>query len=108
MQFNEERTGNFYVLNVSGRLDASTSSSFDEKLTSIIDSGEKNLLINFKELEYISSMGLRVLLQAAKKLKTNQGSISLCEMKENILEVFDIAGFTQVFQIYKTYNEAIS
>ena len=108
MQFSEERTGKFYVLNVSGRLDASTSSSFEEKLTSIMDSGEKNLLINFKELDYISSMGLRVLLQAAKKIKTNQGSISLCEMKENILEVFDIAGFTQVFQIYKTYNEAIA
>ena len=108
MQFSEERTDKFYVLNVSGRLDASTSSSFEEKLTSIIDSGEKNLLINLKELDYISSMGLRVLLQAAKKLKANQGSISLCEMKENILEVFDIAGFTQVFQIYKTYNEAVA
>ena len=108
MQFSEERTDKVYVLNVSGRLDASTSSSFEEKLTSIIDSGEKNLLINFKELDYISSMGLRVLLQAAKKLKANQGSISLCEMKDNIMEVFDIAGFTQVFQIYKTYNEAVA
>ena len=108
MQFSEERTGKFYVLNVSGRLDASTSSSFEEKLTSIIDSGEKNLLINLNELDYISSMGLRVLLQAAKKLKASQGSISLCEMKDNILEVFDIAGFTQVFQIYKTYNEAVA
>ena len=108
MQFSEERTDKFYVLSVSGRLDASTSSSFEEKLTSIIDSGEKNLLINFKELDYISSMGLRVLLQAAKKLKANQGSISLCEMKDNIMEVFDIAGFTQVFQIYKTYNEAVA
>ncbi|OGU34098.1 MAG: hypothetical protein A2068_09040 [Ignavibacteria bacterium GWB2_35_6b] len=108
MQFSEERTGKFYVLNVSGRLDASTSSSFEEKLTSIIDSGEKNILINFKELDYISSMGLRVLLQAAKKVKVSQGSISLCEMKDNILEVFDIAGFTQVFQIYKTYNDAVA
>lgn len=108
MQYSEERTGKFYVLNVSGRLDASTSSSFEEKLTSIIDSGEKNILINFKELDYISSMGLRVLLQAAKKVKVSQGSISLCEMKDNILEVFDIAGFTQVFQIYKTYNDAVA
>lgn len=41
MQYSEERTGKYYVLNVSGRLDASTSSSFEEKLTSIIDSGEK-------------------------------------------------------------------
>lgn len=108
MQYSEERTGKYYVLNVSGRLDASTSSSFEEKLTSIIDSGEKNILINFKELDYISSMGLRVLLQAAKKVKVNQGSISLCEMKDNILEVFDIAGFTQVFQIYKTYKDAVA
>lgn len=107
MQFSEERTEKYYVLNISGRLDASTSSSFEEKLTSIIDSGEKKILINFKELEYISSMGLRVLLQAAKKIKGNQGNISLCEMKDNILEVFDIAGFTQVFKIYKTYNEAV-
>lgn len=53
-------------------------------------------------------MGLRVLLQAAKKVKVNQGSISLCEMKDNILEVFDIAGFTQVFQIYKTYKDAVA
>ncbi|MBU2491514.1 MAG: STAS domain-containing protein [Bacteroidetes bacterium] len=108
MQFSEERTEKFYVLNAGGRLDASTSSSFEEKLTSIIDSGEKNILINFKNLDYISSMGLRVLLQAAKKIKSNQGTISICDMKDNILEVFDIAGFTQVFQIYKSYNEAVS
>ena len=108
MKFSEERTEKFYVLNTSGRLDASTSGSFEEKLISIIDSGEKNILINFKELDYISSMGLRVLLQAAKKIKSNQGAISICEMKENIHEVFDIAGFTQVFQIYKSYNEAVS
>ena len=47
MKFSEERTEKFYVLNTSGRLDASTSGSFEEKIISIIDSGEKNILINF-------------------------------------------------------------
>ncbi|MFH0736628.1 MAG: STAS domain-containing protein [bacterium] len=108
MEIKEERTGRFYILSITGRLDASTSNIFEEKLISLLDSGETQILINFSELEYISSSGLRVLLVGAKKLKTTNQKISLCNLRSHIYEVFEIAGFTPIFNIFKTLQEALS
>ncbi len=108
MEIKEEKNAKYYILGITGRLDASTSSVFEEKLVSLLDSGETNILINFSELEYISSSGLRVLLVGAKKLKASNGKISLCNLKNHIYEVFEIAGFTPIFNIYKTLEEALN
>lgn len=94
-----EKMDNFYVFKLVGRLDASTSNDFEEKVLDAISAGETNMIINFNELEYISSSGLRVLLVAAKKLKAKSGVIKICGMKNHIREVFEIAGFTPLFVI---------
>ncbi|MCF8239934.1 MAG: STAS domain-containing protein [Melioribacteraceae bacterium] len=108
MDIKEEKNEKYFVLSIVGRLDASTAGAFEEKLLSVIDSGEKKLLINFGELDYISSSGLRVLLVGAKKVKALEGKIALCDLKSHIMEVFEIAGFTPIFDIYSTYEEAIN
>ena len=58
-------------------------------------------------VEYISSAGLRVLLATAKTLKKDNGEVRLCCLKPYVKEVFDIAGFTQIFTVCDTRQEAI-
>ena len=65
------------------------------------------MLIDFKSLDYISSAGLRVLIMVAKKLKAAQGSLVLCNLDEKIYEVFNVSGFTAIFDICTTQEEAL-
>ncbi len=63
--------------------------------------------MNFEKLHYISSVGLRILLAAAKQLKTADGELRICDLNEVVKEVFDISGFTLIFKIFGTESEAL-
>jgi len=99
MEIKEEKTSDFYILSPVGRLDANTSPDLETKLMGIIDDGEKDIVINFEEIDYISSSGLRVLLMGAKRVNLFQKKIELKALTVPIKEVFDIAGFTPLFVI---------
>ncbi len=100
MEINEERRGGVVILSLKGRLDALTAKILDEKISSLIESQEKLFAIDFRQLDYISSGGLRVLLKAAKALKNENGKIVLYALKDPIKEIFEIAGFVTLFPIY--------
>lgn len=106
MEIKQDTHGDIVVLDLVGRLDANTSSEFENVLIPMIDGGKKKLVLDFSELEYISSAGLRLLLLAAKKLRNNKGNIVLCNMKDFIKEIFEISGFTPIFTIVDTKEEA--
>ncbi|MCF8259456.1 MAG: STAS domain-containing protein [Melioribacteraceae bacterium] len=99
MDITEQKNGKYFILGIAGRLDASTAGAFEQMLMKTIEAGEKDILVDFSNLDYISSSGLRVLLMGAKKLKGNDAVLNLCALKDHIKEVFDIAGFTPVFSI---------
>ncbi len=63
--------------------------------------------MNFEKLHYISSAGLRVLLAAAKQLKTADGELRICDLNEVVKEVFDISGFSTIFKIFENETEAL-
>jgi len=107
VEIKEEKINSFTVVSVKGKLDASNSARLEEKLLSILDKNEENILINLKELDYISSSGLRVLLFTAKKIKELKGKFLLCELAPHIKEIFEIAGFTAIFTIYASKEEAL-
>lgn len=73
----------------------------------MIDAGQARLVVSLDKLEYISSSGLRVLLATLKKVRKQQGDIRLACLKSNIKEVFDISGFTQLFNISDTEETAV-
>jgi len=100
----EKKTGDVNVLSIGGRLDAYNAAEAEKKLDGLIVAGQVKIVLNLDGLEYISSSGLRVFLAQLKKVRKQQGDIRLCCMKTNIKEVFDIAGFTQLFNI--TEDEA--
>jgi anti-sigma B factor antagonist len=107
MEINEDKKGDVVILALSGKLDATTSKTFEDKLLADIDSGDQRFVIDLSQLEYVSSSGLRVFLLAAKRLSSSNGKIALCSLKNHIQQVFDLAGFSSILSIYGSRDEAL-
>ena len=93
IQRNAEET----IIELEGRLDTTTAPALDKTISGDIE-GTKNLVINFKNLEYISSAGLRVLLSAQKKMQ-KIGSMKVINVCEEVMEVFEMTGFADILTI---------
>ena len=107
MNITEERHGAAVIMKLHGRLDSSTAGALEEKLLALLNSGITQFVLNFSGLDYISSAGLRVVLMVAKKLKPSGGRLALCELKDHIREVFDLAGFSPLFPMYDSQEAAL-
>lgn len=108
MEVNISKQGEAAIVQLNGRLDANTSGDVESQLIPVFDSGEKKVVIDFSRLDYISSAGLRVLLLAAKKSKALNSDLKLSGLKPHVKEVFDIAGFSTIFSIYETNDDAVN
>ena len=85
------------IIEIVGRLDTTTAPALDKTINNDIE-GTKNLVLDFKELEYISSAGLRVLLGAQKKMN-KVGSMKLINVCEDVMEVLEMTGFADILTI---------
>jgi len=94
------------VFSINGRLDTSNYEKASDTINARIDAGEKKLIANLENMDYISSSGLRVFLSILKKLKANGGDIILCCIQPKIKEVFEISGFNTLFTITSNFEEA--
>ena len=108
MQIDLDTKENISVFNLKGRLDSNTSPELEEVIASQLENGSSSLIINFENLDYISSAGLRVILKTTKDLKRREGKLMLCAMQDYVKEVFEIAGFDTFLPIVPTMDEAIS
>jgi len=95
------------IVALQGRLDTNTSVSLEEKLMTLTREASHKIVIDFSQLDFISSSGLRVLLTAAKQSKRVSGRIVLSGLKDHVRQVFDVAGFTMLFTICPTQEEAL-
>ena len=89
------------------RFDAYAANDVEMVLRDQIAKGTKKLIVDFSQTEYIASAGLRVLLSTAKALQKLGGQIILFSMKPYVYEVFEISGFTQIFKILDSQQEAL-
>ena len=85
------------IIELVGRLDTTTAPALDKTINEDI-AGTKNLVLDVKELEYISSAGLRVLLGAQKKMQ-KIGSMKVINVREEVMEVFEMTGFADILVI---------
>ena len=85
------------VLEVIGRLDTTTAPALDKTITEDI-SANTNLILDLKGLEYISSAGLRVLLSAQKRMQKS-GSMKLQNVREEVMDIFEMTGFADILEI---------
>ena len=102
-----KRQKDIVILAVQGRLDAATSPFFEEQVLPMIAAGDKNFLLDLANLDYISSAALRRLLFFAKQAEDRGGRVALLSVQSPILEILDMAGFTQLFAIFTDQEEAI-
>ena len=85
------------TLALSGRLDTTTSPELENEINASLD-GIHALTLDFTELSYISSAGLRVLLAAQKRMN-NQGSMRVVGVNDTIMEIFEVTGFSEILTI---------
>jgi len=107
MEITETMQGEIKILSLDGRLDSLSSGLLDTKLQEITESSAAKIIVDFSNLSFISSSGLRVLLSAGKKIKSTNGKLALSSLQEHVKEVFDVAGFTMLFSIFISLEEAI-
>lgn len=88
-------------------MDTQTAPDAETALEELIDQGSSKLLVNFEKLDYITSVGLRILLVVAQRLKSTQGEMRLCAFNEVVRDVFNISGFAKIFKICETEIEAL-
>lgn len=85
------------TLAITGRIDTSTAPELSELLKDAL-TGVEDLLIDLKGVDYISSAGLRVIL-LAQKMMNNQGSLTVANVNSDIMETFELTGFTDILNI---------
>lgn len=97
-----------HMLSVSGRVDSATAPQFGEKLDAVIANGVFKIVIDMKDLEYMSSAGFRALLAAQRQCKRyNRGEVILAAVPDRIREALELAGFTELFKLFPDPLEAV-
>jgi anti-anti-sigma factor len=103
-----EASGNVRIVHVTGKLDTNAAEAFDARLRELVDGGNALLVLDLAHVTYVSSMGLRSLIMIAKIVKGKGGTLALAAPTPTVREVLDIAGFTSIFSIAATTEEALA
>src|SRR5215212_8953741 len=97
-----------YVISLAGEVDLYTAPEFKQQLLEVIGQGGKQVVVDFSNTTFIDSTTLGVLVGGVKRLRTNEGQLSLVCSDRNITKIFEITGLDRVFTIYPTRDEAVS
>ena len=97
MKIDTKKDGNSLLINLEGRLDTNTFQDLEKELGDL--DGITKITFDFEKLDYISSAGLRVLLTCQKKMNNISGTMIIKNVKEEIQEVFDMTGFSDILTI---------
>jgi len=100
--------GDINIINLKGYLDAHTAPLLENNLSELIEKNQFKIVVNFKDLAYISSAGLGVFMAYIEKIRENSGDIKLCSMNEKVFNIFDLLGFPLLYEIFKAEEEAIN
>lgn len=108
MQIEQREHEGKIILKLSGKLDTNTSPEAETVFNRVLADGHHRILVNFQDLDYISSSGLRVLLGTAKKLQ-GKGSVALCNMNNEVREVLEMTGLADlIFKVFPSEEEGLN
>ncbi len=100
--------GNVSVIYLNGYLDAHTAPQLENNFSELIDKSKYNIVVNFEDLNYISSAGLGVFMAYIEKIRENEGDIKLSAMSEKVYNIFDLLGFPLLYEIFRSEDEAVN
>ncbi|WP_129671176.1 STAS domain-containing protein [Candidatus Chloroploca sp. Khr17] len=113
MNIDHRRFNRVDLLEIAGRVDAATAVQLKQRIDALFDEGRYRIVLDCSKLEYISSPGLRVLIEARKRAREwkitdlEGGDIRIAGLPPRIKEVFDLTGFTSLFELYNDTIEAV-
>lgn len=107
MEITISKEGRASIVNMSGNFDIASSAPFDEQITTLVDSGETQIVLDFSNVSFIASTGLRMLLKTAQRVKDEGGLLHVCCINEAVQEVFAMTGFDTILSISETREQAL-
>jgi anti-sigma B factor antagonist len=97
-----------YVISLAGEVDLYTAPEFKQQLLDVIGEGGTDVVVDFSDTTFIDSTTLGVLVGGVKRLRAQEGRLSLVCSDRNITKIFEITGLDRVFEIYPTRDEALA
>lgn len=109
MEIKAETMRRCELVTVSGRIDSFTAPELEKALLGLIQAGQKNLVVNLRDTEFISSAGLKALLSALMKVRkaVPAGDLVISEIRPELKESFDLVGFDRLFKFYTENVHAV-
>ena len=113
MEITHRRMNRVDLVEVAGRVDAATAPQLKQQIEALFEQGRYRIVLDMAKLEYVSSPGLRVLIEARKRAREwkitdlEGGDIRIANLPPKIKEVFDLTGFTSLFELYGDTVEAV-
>ena len=104
----EQVTDDAYIISLTGEVDLYTAPEFKQQLLDVIGKGGQEVIVDLSDTTFIDSTTLGVLVGGVKRLRTNDGQLSLVCSDRNITKIFEITGLDRVFAIYPTRAEAVA
>lgn len=106
MEINQTKQQDIVIFEIHGKVDALNSKELENALLNSIEEGNTKIVIDLRNMEYISSSGLRVFLFIAKKLD-KVGLLALTNLQTQVIQIFTISGFDKILKIFQTKEEAL-
>ena len=95
------------IFQVKGRLDSSSTPDLEKRIQDSLDQGSTILILDFSDLEYINSAGLRILVMSYQRLQPLGGQVMVCGVRDYIAEIFDISGYNRIFHMHANLDLAV-
>lgn len=102
----EDKKGDIAIFSLQGRLDSTTSPEVEKKILEAINENISSIVLDFSQLEYLSSAGIRILVHCHKEIEKTGGKIVLSGVPKPIEHVLYITGFLPYFKIYDSVDQA--
>lgn len=103
-----ERHGSVLAIKAEGRIDGSNAADFLKSVEGVIDQNDTGVILDFSDLNYISSAGLRIILLIAKDLRQRSVMFAVCSLSSSVAEIFMISGFDQIIDLHADSAAAIA
>lgn len=107
MEISTRTSNDTHIVAIAGSMDSTTSPEAQKALDGVLAVASK-VALDFTQLDYISSAGLRVVLGAAKTLLASRGSLGIFGLNPSVREVFEISGFSTILAVYPSEAEALA
>jgi len=108
MELNWKDSDNLHILKISGHVDSNTTPEMAQAIETRLQEASKDILIDFSDVEYISSAGLRVVIKTHHMQTTAGQKMILCSLKDYVYEIFEMSGLVNLLDIRKDLESVIS